>query len=54
MRELVIARLTELASHTGEVELEDSYGEVYAVADLHHLSNKDLLALLEDLVGFNG
>jgi hypothetical protein len=52
MRELVMARLRELAD--GDAELEDSYGETYVVSELDLLSNKDLLALLEDLVGFNG
>jgi hypothetical protein len=54
MRELVMLRLRELAKCAGETVLVDSYGEEYVVAELDLLSNKDLLALLEDLVGFNG
>lgn len=52
MRNLVIARLQELADK--DTEIEDSYGDVHVVADLDMMSNKDLLALLEDLIGFNG
>lgn len=52
MRELVMLRLREIAN--GEKVLVDSYGEEYVVAELDLLSNKDLLALLEDLIGFNG
>jgi hypothetical protein len=52
MRELVIERLEELAY--GEPEIEDSYGEMHIVANFQKMSNADLLALLEDLIGFNG
>jgi hypothetical protein len=54
MRELVMLRLRELAAGVGETVLVDSYGEEHVVAELDMMSNKDLLALLEDLVGFNG
>ena len=52
MRELVIKRLTELAD--GEAVIFDFNGDEHVVADLDLASDEDLLALLEDVVGFNG
>ena len=51
MRNLVIARLQECA-HNGIIC--DSYGEEFPVAKLEQMSNADLLALLVDIIGFNG
>jgi hypothetical protein len=56
MRELVIKRLTELANneHDGKLAIIDSNNVMIYVDDLNLASDKDLLSLLEDLVGFNG
>lgn len=51
MRNLVIARLQECA-YNGVIC--DSYGEEFPVAKLEQMSNEDLLALFEDVIGFNG
>ena len=51
MRNLVIARLQECA-HKGISFNSD--GEEYDATKLDQMSNEDLLALLEDVIGFNG
>lgn len=52
MRDLVIKRLQECAC--GESVIEDSNGDEHVVAELDLMSDQDLLALFEDLIGFNG
>ena len=51
MRNLVIARLQECA-HKGIIFNSD--GEEILVAKLEQMSNEELLALFEDVIGFNG
>ena len=51
VRNLVIARLQECA-HKGISFNSD--GEEYDATKLDQMSNEDLLALLEDVIGFNG
>jgi hypothetical protein len=51
VRNLVIARLQECA-HKGIIFNSD--GEEYDATKLDQMSNEDLLALLEDVIGFNG
>ena len=55
MRNLVIARLKECAYDGASYGVIcDSYGEEFPVAKLEQMSNADLLALFEDVIGFNG
>ena len=54
MRELVIARLTELATYWPNSALEDEAGEIFTPVDFPKMSNADLLALLEYTIGFQG
>lgn len=51
MRNLVIARLQECA-YNGIIFNSD--GEEFPVAKLEQMSNEELLALFEDVIGFNG
>jgi hypothetical protein len=51
VRNLVIARLQECA-HKGIIFNSD--GEEFPVAKLEQMSNEELLALFEDVIGFNG
>lgn len=52
MRELVIKRIQECV--VGEEVIEDSNGDEHVVSELDLMSDDDLLALFEDLIGFNG
>ena len=52
VRELVIKRIQECV--VGEEVIEDSNGDEHVVSELDLMSDDDLLALFEDLIGFNG
>ena len=52
LRELVIKRLQE-CSFDSKV-IVDSNEEEHVVSELDLMSDEDLLALFEDLIGFNG
>ena len=51
MRELVLKRLKEVADVKTIV---DSNDEEHLVSELDLYTDEDLLALFEDLIGFNG
>ena len=52
MRNLVIDRLKVCAD--GDAVIIDSNDDEHVVAELDLMSDEDLLALFEDLIGFNG
>lgn len=52
MRELIIKRVAE-CSPDGKIII-DSNEDEHVVSELDLMSDEDLLALLEDQIGFNG